>query len=421
MMQFSGDPAFPRWKLCVQYFLYYGVLGCVVPYWALFLVARGFDAHEVGVLVGLFGAARIFFPTLWGALADRAVQRKGMHAQDYVYRFAILFSFLGFFPLVQHWSFFITAIIVLVYGASWSGLAPLMETRCLRLLAGDMGHYGGVRLWGSVGFLVMVLASGQLFDWVPIETYLPYVMLLGLLLLFAMSLSGRADPSILEGAKADTQRFERKASSWVGLLKNKQVWTFLLTVLLMSLSHGPFYTFLAVYLENLGYSKGAIGLFWALSVVSEIIAFSWLRKATTLPRNQVLMGIAVVAAMVRWCLMLIADQGVWIIAIAQCLHAATFGLMHVASLSRVHELFQGPHHSKGQGLYSSLGLAAGASGGAFWSGFSWATWGAQGTFLISALIAFMALIVLVVSGSAKAKSFSRRVRQLTPFVAKERL
>ena len=39
----------------------------------------------------------------------------------------------------------------------------------------------------------------------------------------------------------------------------------------MQMSHGPYYTFLTLHLEDLGYSRGVIGLLWALGFTSRTL------------------------------------------------------------------------------------------------------------------------------------------------------
>ena len=41
----------------------------------------------------------------------------------------------------------------------------------------------------------------------------------------------------------------------------------------MQLSNGPYYTFLSLHLEALGYARGVIGQLWALGVLAEIVLF----------------------------------------------------------------------------------------------------------------------------------------------------
>ena len=48
----------------------------------------------------------------------------------------------------------------------------------------------------------------------------------------------------------------------------------LLACALMQASHGPYYVFFSIHLEDLGYSGGEIGALWALAVVAEVALFA---------------------------------------------------------------------------------------------------------------------------------------------------
>ncbi|MFO5855247.1 MFS transporter, partial [Klebsiella pneumoniae] len=51
-------------------------------------------------------------------------------------------------------------------------------------------------------------------------------------------------------------------------LRQSGVLAFYLCVCLMQLSHGPYYTFLTLHLESLGYCRALIGLLWALGEIA---------------------------------------------------------------------------------------------------------------------------------------------------------
>ena len=57
------------------------------------------------------------------------------------------------------------------------------------------------------------------------------------------------------------------------LLKNGVLLRFMLAALLLQVSFAPFYGFFTLYSRDLGYSGTQTGLFIALSIVAEIIAF----------------------------------------------------------------------------------------------------------------------------------------------------
>ena len=60
------------WHLSSFYFLYFALLGVMLPYFNLYLDAIGMDARQIGLLSSLMMATRIFAPSRWGWLADPA-------------------------------------------------------------------------------------------------------------------------------------------------------------------------------------------------------------------------------------------------------------------------------------------------------------------------------------------------------------
>jgi PPP family 3-phenylpropionic acid transporter len=83
-----------------------------------------------------------------------------------------------------------------------------------------------------------------------------------------------------------------------------------------------------------------------------------------------------------------------IIAVAQLLHAATFGAHHAAALAAVHRIFQGRHQARGQALYSAVGFGAGGALGMFASGWLWTHVGPGWTFTCGAGAALIAWILV---------------------------
>ena len=77
----------------------------------------------------------------------------------------------------------------------------------------------------------------------------------------------------------------------------------------------------------------------------------------------------------------------------QLLHAASFGSMHVASIHLCHYYFHGPHHGRGQALYSSVSFGLGAMFGSYGSGLLWERLGADWVFMLAAGVALLALLV----------------------------
>ena len=85
----------------------------------------------------------------------------------------------------------------------------------------------------------------------------------------------------------------------------------------------------------------------------------------------------------------------WLLLIAQILHAATFGSFHAASVALIHHFFQGRHQSKGQSLFGSVTYGAGGMLGGLLSGPLLLHWGASVMYSFSATAALMGLGLMI--------------------------
>ena len=61
----------------------------------------------------------------------------------------------------------------------------------------------------------------------------------------------------------------------------------------------------------------------------------------------------------------------WIVLMAQLLHAATFGSFHAAAVAAVHRVFPEQAQARGQTLFSSVSYGAGAAAGLLLAGWAW--------------------------------------------------
>lgn len=62
-------------RLSTYYFLYYALLGVLVPYWALFLQARGFVTWQIGLLLATPYVTKLGAPNIGRRLGFRRCGR----------------------------------------------------------------------------------------------------------------------------------------------------------------------------------------------------------------------------------------------------------------------------------------------------------------------------------------------------------
>ena len=367
------------WRLAGFYFTYFAFVAAYSSYWSLYLQSLGFAAAQIGTLMAVQQVMRIFAPTFWGAVSDR------IGRVDWVIRFTTLAAVLVFCSVFFASSFIGLFVVMSIVGFFWSGPLPLVEASTLQRLGGATAHYGRVRLWGSIGFIVVVSGVGAMLDLIAISR-LPVILLL---LMLAMLLFAWLVPGGMKSAHADDQ------GAILSILRRPKIMAFFVACFLMTFAHGPLFVFFSIYLVDHGYSKTSVGMLWSIGVLVEIgifLLFPRIQQRFSLPR--IFLFCFFVAA-IRF--LLIAWGADWfpLLFFAQMLHAFTFGAFHVIAMGFVHRHFAGRHQAKGQAMFSGLTYGAGGMLGGFLSGFVWEPLGPAITFSLSALSALLGLAVLV--------------------------
>jgi PPP family 3-phenylpropionic acid transporter len=177
------------------------------------------------------------------------------------------------------------------------------------------------------------------------------------------------------------------------ILFRPHILSFLLVCFLMLASHGPYYTFYSIYLEDNNYSKTFIGEMWALGVIAEIVLFVIMHRLVNYFGLKSLLLFSLLLAAIRWLLIGYFINFLGLLIIAQLLHAATFGIYHAVAIQYVHKFFRGKLQGRGQALYSSVGFGAGMAVGSLVSGYVWDRAGALVCFQGAAISAFLAFII----------------------------
>jgi MFS transporter, PPP family, 3-phenylpropionic acid transporter len=370
----SRQPPIPYyWRLSSFYLFYFALLGTLVPYWSLYLRDAGFAAAQIGLLMAIPQITKLGAPNLWGWLADRTGQRLRVIRTGNLLA-AIIFT--GVFVADGFWSM---VIVLAGFSFFWNAVLAQFEVITLETL-GDRSHrYSQVRLWGSVGFIAAVLAVGALLDVLPVSV-LPWLLWGSLWLIWFCTL-------FLPAGSA-TARVHASGSLWA-ILKQPGVLAFFVCAFLMQLSHGPYYTFYTIHLVDLGISRTVAGTLWALGVVAEVGLFLLMHWLLVRVPLKMIVVTSLLLASLRWLMIgSVGDSLLWL-ALAQLLHAATFGSFHAAAMAWLHRTFAGGHAGQGQALYSSLGFGAGWAVGAGLSGVVWTALGAD-SFYLAALVALLA-------------------------------
>jgi PPP family 3-phenylpropionic acid transporter len=358
-------------RLSLFYFLHFAYGGAMVAYFPLYLAGRGLRPGEIALVLALPQLARIVAPPAWGSLADRSGAQRGIVAFSCAAAAAgcALLPYAGGLP----------AIAGLVGAMSLLSAAalPLVESITLGSLAGHAGRYGPIRLWGSIGFIAVVLAGGMWLDVQPVAT-LPVALVLFMLAALVVALALPAG-----GGQAAAQS--------PALPLTPAARRLLAAGFCMSFAHGTLYAFLTLHLEHLGYSGSAIGVLWTIGVLAEIAVFLYLPQLFRGFALSRLLQASFLCAVLRFAAIAWGASELWIVAAAQLLHGATFGVFHAASVAAVHRVFPQAAQARGQTLFSSVSYGAGGAAGLLAAGWAWEVAGPAMAFSLAALAAIPGL------------------------------
>ena len=368
-----------HWRIAGFYFFYYAFVGMFAPYWSLYLKSIHFDAIEIAILLSMQPVMRMIAPNIWGWLADHTGQKL------LVVKIAATLSavcYLGVFATSSFWGMLLVLALMSFF---WSASMPLVEATTLTYLGKNSARYGRIRSWGSIGFITSVVGLGYAFDYIAIY----WLLWAGLVCEIGILIFARQIPP----TKVQVHHTDHQPV--IKIVLQPRVIALFSACFLMSVAHGPYYTFYSIYLVEHGYAKSAVGGLWALGVICEIGVFflmPWLVRHFGFTR---ILLISFSAAIVRFILIGWGVDYLILLLIAQVLHAATFGAYHAASVGLVHEFFQGRHQSKGQALFGSLTYGAGGMLGGLASGPIWQHYGASVLYSCSAGVALLGLLLIL--------------------------
>lgn len=368
----------PYWRLSGFYFFYFATLGGFLPYWSLYLQHIHFNALEIGELSALMVATKIVAPNVWGWIADHT----GRSLR--IIRIASFFAAIIFVGFLYKDNYLWVAMVTVGFSFFWNAALPQFEAATLFHLKNQPHRYSKIRLWGSIGFIITVLAIGQVVDLYSID-YLPE-MIIGMLTMIWLV-------SLITPEVRITHEEDKEKIGLFNILKRPEIIAFFTVYMLLQLAHGPYYVFYSIYLDQFHYSSTMIGLLWALGVVAEVFLFIFMKQILARVSLRHILLASIFFSICRWLLIAFYVESLPLMVTAQVLHAASFGASHVVAIHLVHKYFGDRHQGKGQALYSSLSFGLGGMLGSLFSGYFWDLYGSWFVYTLAAISCFIAFII----------------------------
>lgn len=197
----------PELRASIFHFTVFGGTGASSVYLGIWLTQKGLTPDQIGLINAVPVVILMLLNQMIGRIADRA--------SDWRSVIAILSLIAGMVPIGlffvnQFWG--ILAVWALC-ASSASSIPPVIDAATVRLTQRNGTDFGGIRAWGTVGYMGATIATGALVAWLGPQAFLPIFLTLSLTrTLAALQLPRfRAPPHALTLAAVKTGTSDRKS------------------------------------------------------------------------------------------------------------------------------------------------------------------------------------------------------------------
>lgn len=342
----------------------------------LWFAGQGLSPDAIGQVLGFASLFRVIAGPGWGTFADRIGNRRHVMTAAACATTCLSLAYPplhGFVPIL---------IVAALLGVAASALGPLSDSLALALAREGKMEYGPVRAAGSVSYMIVTAAAGQVLAFAG-TAVVPWLQALGYALaaLFTRLLpEAQVPPS-----------GPRFVGGWA-LFRLTPFRIVVACTALIQGSHAAYYGFAALYWRSLGYGDDTIGLLFAEGIVVEVALFLWGRRLIARLGFTGLTACAGLAAVIRWTGTAFAPP-LAVLAVLQLLHAATFAMQHLSAMMLLSRFVPPERAATAQALHSALGQGVPNGLMMLLTGFLYARYGGF-AFLAMAVCAGFSLFLL---------------------------
>lgn len=252
----------------IYYFIVTGASGFIIPFIGLFYQRQGLTGTQIGLLGTVIAITSLITAPLWGRWSDQAVDpRKPLKA-------ALIGSAIVYLAISQQNALVWLAILTCLNGILGAGIDPMSDSLALGIIKGKSNAgFGSIRLWGSLGWAVMVLFSGWLIEKTSImSAFVGYAVLT-----FAtVAVIGLLD---INGRKTDEKNVERSTIGTFEMIRligrDRALIGLSLAIGIVWFTRTGLHQFQAIYMDQLGARESTIGLASTLGALIELPGMLW--------------------------------------------------------------------------------------------------------------------------------------------------
>lgn len=360
-------------------FFIYGAMALFASFFQLYWQDAGMNKLEIGLLLALGPFVSVFAHPFWSMWGERFGNL----------RRTVLAMITGMLVLTQFifqaMTYEMVYFLMLLFFFCQTPLFAQSNTLILGYLEGKPERFGTFRLWGTLGWSLTALGAGFVLQRLGLSvlSYLVTALLCAAMLCLVT----------LPRPTSQTATAPEPFRGLGRVLVNPFFLIFLFFGILVSISNTMNYSFMSLYITDLGGSRTMVGLAVFLSSILEtavlLLCHRYLKR-----RLPVMLGwLAVVSLLfsLRWWLMAGATLPLEA-ALVQILHCLTFGGFFYVGTQVTSMLVPAPFRSSGQAVYTMAWSGLSGISGSILGGWLFQYLGAQSMYQFSVFLALIGAI-----------------------------
>jgi MFS family permease len=343
-----------KFILSLMMFVFWAAFG-ISPFIVVFLREQKLDSVLIGTILSVNSFIGIFGQSVWGKVSDKIKSVKK------VFLFCLAVSSVTYGILLTARTALAIGVVLAVDTFFRSGVASLLDIWFVQCTYGDeQVSYGSLRLWGSIGFALVVMFYGRIAEGTSVRIIFPFyfffvlvTLTIGLFINYGGTNTARS-PGIrrLNGGR---------------LFSNAYYVVFVLFIFMITLPNNPSQTFLPELFEQVGGNMGQYGLMHSIKAFIEVPFFFFGKKLLDRFGSKKIVIAASLTYTLQHLLFAISRTPLQVI-MTQMLLGPAYSLYLLGMLYYIHELAPEDLKASAQTLAGALGSGLSSIVGNFGGG-----------------------------------------------------
>ncbi len=343
-------------SMWMAFFIFWCGAAAYLPYISVYYESINLKGGQIGQLNSIPYFVSFFSSIIFAFLSDVTRRHKLVLTLCVLGITGVLFIY----PSARTFTAFVP--IVLAYSLLHAPIGPILDETALASLE-KPELYGRLRVGGSIGWGIMVLITGYLIDHLGLG--LPIIFYIYIFFNFIFLMNIGIMPVIQKHSIAPAKHVSAKKI--LEMIKQPGFMLFMVVIIIWGIGESSISNFLFLHIKSLGGSSTLMGFALSVSLIGEIITFTFAHKiqARLGPHKMVLAAFVVLFTWLTG-LSLIRDPNA--IPFFQIFGGSGFALLQSGSVAYVDQRASREIGTTAQAVRSALYFGLGAGVGAIISG-----------------------------------------------------